>query len=473
MAINTISFPALRLIICAIAFAATAAIQSTARAQGPHSVVDNMTWLDNGRIRLGVDLTLGGAVTYLGPSKTGPNLINSFDCGREVQLSFYSGPNPFEPNGQKPAPQWAGLGWNPIQCGDYAGNRSKILESKNDGKTITVKCIPMQWPLNNVPGECTFECVYRLSGSVVEAACTLNNSRSDLTQYSAHDQELPAVYTNGPWYRLVSYIGEKPFTHDIPTTIVDLNDGKGWPWVNFNAVERWTALVNSSGFGLGVWNPGTTNVIGGFSGAKGAGGEQDSPTGYIAPLRTEILDHNIVYTYSYALIVGTIDQIRDYAYAHRPKADIPNYTFKSDRQGWSYAGCTDSGWPISNCLDITAPPGARTALVGPKTFWNAEAAPALYIRASFKTDAGSLTVTCEQNIDHDTPCWGSPPPERRQTMPASFDIIGDGVIRTYAVNLNSTSDYTGGMDKLNIALPPGHSKIYAIGFNKSAVDNTR
>ena len=46
-----------------------------------------MSYLDNGVIRLGVDLNLGGAITYLSRSGTGQNLVNSYDCGRQIQMS--------------------------------------------------------------------------------------------------------------------------------------------------------------------------------------------------------------------------------------------------------------------------------------------------------------------------------------------------------------------------------------------------
>ncbi|MDA1043783.1 MAG: hypothetical protein O3C57_01025 [Verrucomicrobia bacterium] len=122
------------------------------RAELPKEEVKT-SYLDNGKIRLGVDLTLGGAVTFLAESKDGQNLINSHDWGRQVQMSFYSGPQPFEPNGKKPSEHWKQLGWNPIQSGDYAGKRSKVLEHRNNGRTIFVKWFPMQWPLDDEPGD--------------------------------------------------------------------------------------------------------------------------------------------------------------------------------------------------------------------------------------------------------------------------------------------------------------------------------
>ncbi|MCB1077596.1 MAG: hypothetical protein KDM64_07190, partial [Verrucomicrobiae bacterium] len=117
---------------------------------------EDMSWLENDRIRLGIDLDRGGSITFLA-AKDGKNVINNFDLGRQVQLSFFSGPVPFEAEGQKPEEHWSHIGWNPIQSGDDFGNTSRILEHKNDGKQIHVACVPVQWPLNGVPGDCRFD----------------------------------------------------------------------------------------------------------------------------------------------------------------------------------------------------------------------------------------------------------------------------------------------------------------------------
>ena len=102
----------------------------------PSLHAERMSWLENDRVKLGVDLEHGGAITFLASVKDGANVINNFDLGRQVQLSFYSGPVPFEANGQKPAEHWRHIGWNPIQTGDDFKNASRILAHENDGKQI-------------------------------------------------------------------------------------------------------------------------------------------------------------------------------------------------------------------------------------------------------------------------------------------------------------------------------------------------
>ena len=73
--------------------------------------VPRMSYIENGDLRLGIDLNLGGAITYLAPATNRElNLINSHDWGRQVQLSYYSGPIPFQPPGATLSTNWSPLG---------------------------------------------------------------------------------------------------------------------------------------------------------------------------------------------------------------------------------------------------------------------------------------------------------------------------------------------------------------------------
>ncbi|MBQ3079438.1 MAG: hypothetical protein IJC48_05480 [Clostridia bacterium] len=88
---------------------------------------ENIVWIENEYLRLGANLALGGALTYLAEHGK-DNLINSFDWGRQVQMSFYGFPNPYCPEGFEVKESWKYLGWNPIQSGDCYGHRSDILD---------------------------------------------------------------------------------------------------------------------------------------------------------------------------------------------------------------------------------------------------------------------------------------------------------------------------------------------------------
>ncbi len=334
-----------------------------------HSVLEdeNILYIENEHIRLGVNLALGGCITYLAEHGH-ENLINSHDWGRQVQMSFYSYPVPFRPEGVDMVEAWSAIGWNPIQCGDCFSHRSTLLEhSCRDGE-IHVKCIPMHWPLDNYPGECTFETWYRLNGTAVEVTARLNNARPDTTQYQARSQELPAVYTNGVWYKLVSYIGSEPGTGGPVTEICNKENGLGWLWESYQPTENWSALVDDDNYGLGVFNPITNTSLGGFSGEKGVGGPKDANTGYISPYTYEILDHDIVYTYQYTLIVGELEHIRAEALARRQQHS--SWNFAEDRAHFTYRGTTDAGLPKNGCLEFAF--AQDNALVSPSQFMPAD-----------------------------------------------------------------------------------------------------
>ncbi len=402
-----------------------------------------MSYLDNGKIRIGVNLDIGGAITYLSESGSDENIINTHDWGRQIQMSFYSGPNPFKPDGKEPNPVWSFLGWNPIQSGDTYGNRSKVVAHRNDDSLLYVKCIPMQWPLDDEPGECTFEVWMRLEGNSVQVRSKLNNARSDHTQYRGRSQELPALYSNGTYYRLYTCDGDAPYTGDAFRRIAKVwdtrfkpNEVPGGPWDNWIATENWAALVNEVGRGVGIWTPGTYSFTGGFAGTPGSGGPKDGSTGYISPIRAQILDHNIEYEYGYTLIVGELEDIRAFVYEKATRQTLPDYTFKRDRQSWTLSDCEDEGWPITGAWSVRLS-GTNPRLVGSRSFWHASEMPTVYVRASFETGREKATLAWEGFN-------GS------SSGRVEFDVVSDGKVRTYPVVLRDAANYDGVCTRLSL-----------------------
>jgi hypothetical protein len=405
----------------------------------------NMSFLDNGEIRLGVDLSIGGSVTYLADSTKRENVINSHDWGRQVQMSFYSGPVPFIPEGKTVRDSWKFLGWNPIQSGDCFGNRSKILEHRNDGKEIYVRCIPMHWPAKNVPGQCTFECWYRLEGRAVCVRSRLNNNRDDKTQYAGRHQEQPAIYTNGPYHHLFTYDGAEPFS-DGPMREIQNNNpesGSGIRWAHWTATESWAALVNDKNWGVGIWSHEPIRFCGGFYGKRGTGGTKDGATGYIAPLDQGILDHNIQYEYQYTLILDSLDNIRKFVYAHAKRPALPKYCFDTGRMHWIYRNAHDTGLPIQGGLNIIAD-GPKMSLQGPDTFWIAKPSHILKVKATL--DALDRGEKINANV-----YWKTlSDPTFNQTRKMSVTFQNDGKSHVYRFPLEKAAGYEGAITGLRL-----------------------
>ncbi|MCS6774944.1 MAG: hypothetical protein RMJ43_13840 [Chloroherpetonaceae bacterium] len=401
---------------------------------------EKMSFLDNGLIRIGIDLNLGGVITHLSSPKHG-NVVNSHDYGRQIQQSYYSGPAPF---GQ-PHPAWKDWPWNPIGTGDVYGNPARVLEHRNDGRTLYVKSVPMQWALNNVPGDCTFETWISLFRNTARVRCRLNNQRNDRTQYPARHQELPAVYTIGKLYRLFTYDGTAPFT-GAPVRQIQ---NAGPPWTAWKATEHWAALVNDDDWGLGVFHAGAYDFVGGFHGPPNTGGPLDNSTGYIAPLRNEILDHNIVYTYEYVLILGTVNEIRRYAVSRRPRDTRPDYRFRTDRQHWYYVNAEDTGFPPRNGLQVKLEQ-EDPQMIGPEQWWQAKDVPVLYLRAAFHTSQDRAEIF-----------WSVPGQGFAPERSLSFQIRPDGRFHTYTIELASSPAYTGTISGLRLdPVPAGRKGDY-------------
>ena len=339
-----------------------------------------MSFLDNGDIRIGVNLGLGGAITYLSEEGSTVNMINSYDLGRQIQQSYFSGPDQFLPPGRQQHPAWSPWPWNPIQTGDVFDNHGRILSHTNDASEIYLRMIPMQWALNRVRGEARFEQWIRLEGNVAHVRNRLTNARTDATeQFRARDQELPAVYTVGKFHRLFSYTGTAPFTGDALTELPKAPP----PWAYFRATENWAALVDDDLRGVGIRHPDAVRFIGGYSGSNpGTGGPLDFDTGYVSPLHIELIDHDIVYEYEYQLIVGHLDEIRQWIYDNPGPDRKPHYRFASDRQHWYPhipSGTTDAGVPddfLRVHVDSNDP-----ILFGPNCAFRAEEVPQLFMAA--------------------------------------------------------------------------------------------
>jgi hypothetical protein len=275
--------------------------------------------LKNSQIRVKQDISRGGAISYISVSGSSRNLVNIADEGRYIQQSYYAGRS-LDRRSEGQSPAWSPWAWNPIQAGDYARNRAKILTTSKTDTSTYVSCIPMLWDMDNEPAEAVMEQWTSIDGNVISVRCRLTCSRTDYIygEDIACDQEIPAVYLISALDNLYSYLGDAPFSGAAVTStdIVQLESGF---WGVYNGAEnpfpaeKWMAFVDGSGFGVGVYSPDATKFLAGRAG--GAGDEEWGwSTNYIAPVCVRGLMKNSVFEYRYFLAVGSLENIRSAFY---------------------------------------------------------------------------------------------------------------------------------------------------------------
>jgi hypothetical protein len=401
-------------------------------------------FLANDKVRVGIDLNMGGAINYLAEAGTSVNMINNNDLGRQLQTSLYAGPYPYSVNGKNPVEQWKYLGWNPVQTGDYYNNPAQVVSYQQTDNQLYVKTVPLIWPLLNEPADCVMEHWLSTKDNTVHVRSRITVSRRDTTHYEARTQETPCVYVNSPWYRMVLYTGMQPFTNGSVSEYTDQNI------VTRYATENWVALLNKEGRGVGLYRSGEFRYRTAGFGQPGVGGEFDVTSTYTNSDSFIQIDHNGVYEYEYTLILGTVSDIRQFVYAQPRPATGPNFRFTQDRQGWYYSNARDRGWPINNELAInwqradTTRPDFR--VVSPMVYWRAADVSTIYIQGAFTTKATSIRLTWRKPEDPDF--YGI------DTRYVDVPITGDGQFRTYSVNLAGRPGWDGVITQIGLNTAP-------------------
>jgi hypothetical protein len=418
------------------------------RAPGaPRVAVDNFVYLDNGIVSIGIDVSRGGSVGSFGPSGSGsPNYINIHDFGRETQVSYYTGPVPYNVTGCNQPASYAGFPYNPIGAGDYYGNPAQLLSVvlNADNTSATVTSIPAQWACNRTPAEGVLVKRISLVGNAAEVATSLQLDRPDKSFYGVFSQELPAVYVTGALCELWSYVGDAPYTNDTATQFIAPPPTDG---ISLRAPEQWIAfMLPGTSAGVGLWHPSTTVMAAmrwnsSFNGC--VGGPYDDVTGYISGRFNEVLDWNIDYQYNYSLIYGSLNDIRGYA-QQKKEAGLaqpgPKYVFANDRQHFTWANCNASAWPVNGFVQLLMEVDDPNFVSG-FAWWRAADVPTLYVTAAYSpqqhdTEAQLFFLTSDMNNGFDA------------DHVVTFSIVDDGAKHTYAVPLSSSGNYTGTINQV-------------------------
>ena len=268
---------------------------ATVAAGEPHpEVASKQTFLENDKIKIGVDLSSGGSIFWFSEVSGDRNLMNHADRGRFIQQSYYG-----KPDGslwvKKP---WR---WNPVQGGDYKGKPAKLLEVKQTAGTLYVRSIPVNWAGGQDIDDCRMEEWITLSDTIARIRFRFTYRGKDI--HPPTHQELPAVFVDYALTDLVYYKGAEPWT-DKPIS----KDVPGWPNESRKTDENWAGFVGPDGRGVGVLFPGTEKITTyrhpGPAGPKGGG------CSYFAPIRTMSITPGLVFEYNVYLTIGNAAEMR-------------------------------------------------------------------------------------------------------------------------------------------------------------------
>lgn len=264
---------------------------------------DRFYYLDNGEVRIGVDLGGGGSVFYFAESATGRNLLNHADKGRYVQQSYY-GVRDGSMWGKRP---WC---WNPVQGGGYQHAPATILKQKLKEKSLWIRTLPKHWASSEDVTDAVMEETITLHGNI--AHIHYKFVYDGTVSHPQKPQELPAVFVDYALPNLVVYDGDKPWTNDELTYIVP-----GWPNQSQKSIECWAAYVDDNHWGIGVYFPGTVNMTTyrhpGVAGPRGGG------CSYFAPVKKFAITPGFKYEYDVYLMIGKVEQIREEVYRLQKK----------------------------------------------------------------------------------------------------------------------------------------------------------
>jgi hypothetical protein len=281
----------------------TAGLPGVGRAQpvaGPSQAVqapavreEELRFLDNGMLKVGLKPASGGAIAWVSLSGSDRNLVNAYDRGRLIQQSYYGREDGSLWN-QQP---WR---WNPVQGGDWRGKPARTERFEVTGYRAYVKSVPRHWANGEELDTCRMEQTLELDGPVARVHYKFTQRGGQ--EHPERDQELPAVFTAPDLKTLVLYDGPQPWSGG------GLHRSQpGWPNESRTLSEPWAAYVDDRDFGLGVYVPVADRLT---CYRYGADATQPDACSYFAPLRRMAIGADFEWEYEIAVSVGTVEQLR-------------------------------------------------------------------------------------------------------------------------------------------------------------------
>jgi hypothetical protein len=211
-----------------------ALVNDNGQPQG--ELIQLLSYLENDALRVGVDVVRGGVVGHISSPNMpvafrGRSLINSYDCGRMLQQSYY---------GCDDGSCWAARPWrwNPVQCGSWENLPARLVEASVGEGRVRTSAVPRNWGNQELIEDVLLTSDYSLRPDALAVNFTMRYTGD--TDHPLREQELPAVFADRRLSVLASYTGATPWaaqgTDDLTLA---MPGGVNEP---FKPTEHWVSL---------------------------------------------------------------------------------------------------------------------------------------------------------------------------------------------------------------------------------------
>lgn len=278
----------------------------------PAKMTDDLQTIENGTLRVGIDLTKGATITWLSSDKHAGNMVNLYDPGRLIQQSYYAGkPLDRKAEGQSPPSSpfnWSPWTWNPIQGGGVSSWARTSEFSRTDNETLYAVTVPKLWDMPDEEAAATIRQWTSFEPgmpNVVVVTCEFESKRTPGDRWGPavpRHQELPALYFIRKLSNVMSYLGKGQWRDEVQPP--------GPPWGKCDPPLKTVALVNEDGYGVAVFSPGSTEP---WNFGPHLTGLSDDPYGepcmHLAPIAKVAFEPRATYRYRYWMMLGTKDEL--------------------------------------------------------------------------------------------------------------------------------------------------------------------
>ena len=266
-------------------------LTASTAANAANAATEEWLYLDNGKLRLGVNRSAGAALGWLSESGRDENILNRFDLGRYVQQSWYGASDGSDWNG-KP---WR---WNPVQAGNWQNAPAELTSFSLNGFTIESASVPVHWATGELLREVKLRQKIVLQDFMVRIDYEMDYSGT--VTHPLQDQELPAVFVNAGYPNLHFIAPGEP----EPKTLVP-----GWPNERYEIAQPWVAYTDKTNRGIGILVPGIETITC-YRAEGDPNNRAKSACSYVAPVKQLVIKPGFAYRYTVYLTLGTLPEIR-------------------------------------------------------------------------------------------------------------------------------------------------------------------